>query len=287
MTDSLCTQSEMDRLQEEVHQLEQEMDFAQRLQSNLVNQVQKLDEEMQLAAKMQKLFLPKKLPQIPGLDFHVLFQPAFYVSGDIYDVQKIGSHDVSFFIADAVGHGAPAAMMTMFLKHALTLSESIVGQDVVISPEKILAGVNADILERDLDTFNFATICIGSYNTQTRVLRLAHSIHPPPIIIKVNGDIQSIELQGPMLGVTDEDPFELTTLTLEVGDRLLLHSDGFELAFGNPDEPMNPDYIQELYAMKKGTATEAIIELKKRIDQQVGSLNQLDDLTVLIMDVTA
>lgn len=269
-----------------IDELNQELGIAQRLQKSLMNQVETLDQEMQLAAKMQKLFLPRKLPDIPGLKFNVLFQPAFYVSGDIYDVQQITEDDVTFFIADAVGHGAPAALMTMFIKQGMKLSETIDGKEHVISPDQILTKLNADIMSRDLDTFNFATVCIGTYNTKTRVLRMAHSIHPAPILLKHDDTIQEIELEGPMLGICDDEPFELTTLTLEKGDRLLIHSDGFELAFGNPEEPMNPQYIEHLHAMANGTQEEAIAMLKGKLDNQTGSINQLDDLTVMMIDVT-
>ncbi len=269
-----------------IDELNQELGIAQRLQKSLMNQVETLDQEMQLAAKMQKLFLPRKLPDIPGLKFNVLFQPAFYVSGDIYDIQQITEHDVTFFIADAVGHGAPAALMTMFIKQGMKLSKTIDGKEHVISPDEVLTKLNADIMSRDLDTFNFATVCIGTYNTQTRVLRMAHSIHPAPILLKHDDTIQEIVLEGPMLGICDDEPFELKTLTLEKGDRLLIHSDGFELAFGNPEEPMNPQYIEHLHAMAHGTQEQAIELLKGKLDNQTGSINQLDDLTVMMIDVT-
>lgn len=269
-----------------IDELHQELDIAQRLQKSLMGQVETLDQEMQLAAKMQKLFLPRKLPDIPGLKFNVLFQPSFYVSGDIYDVQQITEEDITFFIADAVGHGAPAALMTMFIKQGMKLSETVEGNVQVISPDVILKKLNDDIMSRDLDTFNFATICIGTYNIKTRVLRMAHSIHPAPIILKPDGSIEEIELEGPMLGICEDEPFELKTLSLEKGDRLLIHSDGFELAFGNPEEPMNPQYIEHLHAMAKGTQQEAIKLLKTKLDNHVGSINQLDDLTVLMLDVT-
>tara|TARA_B100000683_G_C12042345_1_gene370913 strand:- start:27 stop:536 length:510 start_codon:yes stop_codon:yes gene_type:complete len=168
----------------------------------------------------------------------------------------------------------------------MKLSETVEGELQVISPDVVLTRLNQDIMSRDLDTFNFATVCIGTYNSQTHVLRMAHSIHPAPIRLKPDGGIEEIVLEGPMLGICDDEPFELKTLTLQKGDRLLIHSDGFELAFGNPDEPMNPQYIEHLHAMAQGTQDEAIKLLKTKLDRQAGSINQLDDLTVLMLDVT-
>ena len=76
----------------------------------------RLDEELRLAAKLQQDFLPKQLPQVGPIHFHSLFRPAGYVSGDLYDVMRLDEKRVGFFPVDAVGHGMPAALLTMFIK---------------------------------------------------------------------------------------------------------------------------------------------------------------------------
>ncbi len=270
-----------------ISQLEQDLAVSHRYQKGLIAQIDKFDEEMQLATRMQKLFIPKSLPTLDGVHFDVMFQPAGYVSGDIYDVQKISENEVSFFVADAVGHGAPAALMTMFIKQSLQLAEHTPEGKIARSPDVVLRQANSDILSRQLETFRFATVVCGTYNIATQQLRLAHAGHPPPYLLHVNGEIKTIELEGPLLGIFEDEPFELTTIELGFGDRILFYSDGFEVAFGDPDNPMNAEYVKELHALRQGTLEDAIDHLKYKLSQQSGSLNQLDDLTVLIMDITA
>ena len=55
--------------------------------------------------------------------FDVLFRPAGYVSGDLYDVQRLDEDHVGFYVADAVGHGVPAAMMTVLIKHGMPMEQ--------------------------------------------------------------------------------------------------------------------------------------------------------------------
>ncbi|XAM00337.1 hypothetical protein OT109_02895 [Phycisphaeraceae bacterium D3-23] len=87
--------------------------------AGLCEQIGKLDEELRMAAQLQREFLPAKLPEVGGVSFHVLYRPAGYVSGDIYDVMRLDEHHLGFFVADAVGHGVPAALMTIYIKRAL------------------------------------------------------------------------------------------------------------------------------------------------------------------------
>jgi sigma-B regulation protein RsbU (phosphoserine phosphatase) len=55
------------------------------------------------------------------MDFGVLYRPAGYVSGDIYNVAKARRPHTGFFIADAVGHGVPAALLTMIISRSLPM----------------------------------------------------------------------------------------------------------------------------------------------------------------------
>ena len=50
------------------------------------------------------------------MQFHTLFRPASHVSGDLYDVMRLDEDHIGFYMADAVGHGMPAALLTMFIK---------------------------------------------------------------------------------------------------------------------------------------------------------------------------
>ncbi|HMO27101.1 MAG TPA: hypothetical protein PKB10_12620, partial [Tepidisphaeraceae bacterium] len=109
----------VDQLQRTISNLQQEVDLLHRRDESLNGYMQKLDEEMRLAARLQFDFLPKKIPQLGNVQIHTLFRPAGYVSGDLYDVMRLDETHIGFYVADAVGHGMPAALLTMFMKNAL------------------------------------------------------------------------------------------------------------------------------------------------------------------------
>jgi len=83
--------------------------FAQQL-SFTESVISNLSEQLRLAGTVQRDFLPSELPQTEKLGWSIIYQPAEWVSGDIYDVCKIDESHVGFYIADAVGHSMPAAL---------------------------------------------------------------------------------------------------------------------------------------------------------------------------------
>ena len=92
------------------------------------------------------------------------------------------------------------------------------------------------------------------------------------------------------LGVFENETYEQTERELAIGDRLLLYSDGFEQAFpprtNDEHERRIPTdrYLNEFEQLRLGPSpSEMIDHLAARIDDQCGSLHQIDDLTLLCM----
>jgi sigma-B regulation protein RsbU (phosphoserine phosphatase) len=127
-------------------------------------------------------------------------------------------------------------------------------------------------------------------NCKTLELQFARAGHPYPIVLHQDGNTASLQSDGGMLGIFPDEQFQLLTMQLSPGDRLLLYSDGFEVAFPNMGEGgitsiANPHYAEELKQLAHGPLDEALERLVGRLDQQAGSLNQRDDLTVVCLGV--
>ena len=81
--------------------------------------VDNLTEQLRLAGLVQQDFLPTQLPNTERIKWASVFLPAEWVSGDIYNAVRIDEKHLGFYVADVVGHGMPAALLTIFLKQAL------------------------------------------------------------------------------------------------------------------------------------------------------------------------
>lgn len=265
-------------------------------QQGLSGQIDRMDEELRLAARLQREFLPARLPQIAGVEFYCLFRPASYVSGDIFDICRLDENHVGLFIADAVGHGVPAALLTVYIKQSLRLKE--IGRHFaknyrLVPPNEVLAKLNHDMGQLQTDSVRTATAWYGLLNIQTRVLQYARAGHPMPLVFRPDGSWRYLESAGALLGVFPEEEFELASVQLEPGERLFLYSDGFETAFPKARAGLqahglaNDQYVQEFRQLASGPLEQAINRLVNHLDQQAGSLNQVDDLTVVCVSFTS
>lgn len=243
-----------------------------------------MHEEMQLAAMVQREFLPRTLPSLHGFEFGVLWRPAHYVSGDIYDVTRLDENHVGVFVADAVGHGVPAALMTMVIQRTLPMKEVRDRSYRIVPPGEALRVLNEEMIKRQGETTRFATAAYAVINCRTREVTVAAAGHPVPYHVKAGGGLRAVETAGGLLGVFEGEEFEEVTFTLGRGDSLLLYSDGFENAFPSAERTRIPTkkYLHEFEELAECATPEAMIErIGRRVDEQPGSLHQQDDLTFI------
>ena len=271
-----------------VHRLERELVQVQRLGEQLNRYFAEIDQEMRLAGRLQRDFLPPELPETAGLRLAALYRPASWVSGDMYDAFRIDERHVGLFVADAMGHGVAAGLVTMFLRQALVPRELRSGSYAVSSPREVILRLHECLVRQKLPNCQFVTAVYAVYDAQSRELRLARAGHPYPLHVRATGEVLPIALGGSLLGLPDMPPeFEELHLTLARGDKVLFYSDGLEEdLFGRREHadanttPLaaRPEWFQE-------SATGLVEVLAAHLDGKEGSLHPADDQTLLILEV--
>lgn len=277
--------------QTEVERLNRELGVATRFTSGLRGEIARMQEELQLAANVQREFLPKAFPQVGQLNVAAFWRPASYVSGDVYDVVRLDEDHIGVFVADAVGHGVPAALLTMVICRGLPAKETSPGSYRIVPPGEALARINAEMIAHQGRTTRFATAVYCVINGRTGHVRMSSAGHPPSLVLQASGGTRMLDTGGGLLGVFDSEVYPDSEFTLEPGDRLLMHSDGFEQAF--PGDPTgsrrarlpSKRYLEEFEALAAADSAAAMVEqIGRRVDMQFGSLQQADDLTLLIVE---
>ena len=66
--------------------------------------------QMKQAQAIQHSLLPGHLPELDGYEISAISHPASEVGGDVYDVQQVEEGVLGLMLADASGHGLPAAL---------------------------------------------------------------------------------------------------------------------------------------------------------------------------------
>lgn len=279
-----------------VHGVARELRITQRSQGGLKGEVDRIHEEMHLASAVQRELLPVEMPKLEGVQFAALFRPVGYVSGDIYDFRRLDDHRVAFLVADAVGHGVPAALLTVALCRSLTSRDRDGDQWRFLEPAEALARLNRDLCARQHTPHRFATAIYGWIDSRTRRVTIAGAGHPPPLVFGPHGT-RNLETDGPLLGVFDDGEFTQTSTVLEPGETMVIFTDGMESAFPEGSATMRElakpttKYVEHLSRLARranepgSTLEEATRELVAMLEDQAGSLHQVDDITAVAIGV--
>ena len=275
----------LESLQHEIDLLHAEVNALRRRDDALKFYMHRLDEEMRLAARLQQDFLPKHLPRIAPVRFHTLFRPAGYVSGDLYDVMRLDETHVGFYMADAVGHGMPAALLTMFMKNALVTKQIDSAGYRLLPPAQTMARLNDSLVSQNLSHATFATAVYGVIDTRALTVTFARGGHPNPIILRGDGGMECLRTDGSLLGIFPDETFPETTVQLAPGDRMIVFTDGIEVAFSDDATADSVRWREELW-LRRGLSTEELLtDFARHVDKQAGSLSPKDDLTMIVVEV--
>jgi sigma-B regulation protein RsbU (phosphoserine phosphatase) len=213
-------------------QLEQRNKELERSVEKGAQQLEMQAQEMQRAREIQQSLLPKEIPQLAGFEIAVAWRPAREVSGDYYDVFKLGEHTSGICIADVSGKGVAASLLMANVQAAVRAYASSAE-----NAAQLCTKVNRLLCE-NLATGKFVTFLYGVLDNEKQTFDYCNAGNIYPILVS-QGTARSIEAGGAALGVFPEWEYEHAAVALKSGDRLLLVTDGIseaadadELEFG-------------------------------------------------------
>jgi sigma-B regulation protein RsbU (phosphoserine phosphatase) len=247
--------------------------------------VDDLAEQLRMAGLVQRDFLPTQLPNTDEAQWAAVFMPAEWVSGDIYDVARIDEQHIGFYVADAVGHAMPAALLTIFLKQALVMRETIESNYRIFSPAEVVKTLNVRMAAQKLSGYQFATCCYCLLNVKTGQLTYARAGHPYPILIRPDEPPRQLEIQGSLLGIFEQSEYVQRTLQLQPGDKLLLYSDGAEPFIGSFDEVTGFNFSEEFCEIRDLPVVEMMNRLNNLAQNKKIAPSEVDDITALALEI--
>ncbi|MDD5328256.1 MAG: PP2C family protein-serine/threonine phosphatase [Phycisphaerae bacterium] len=247
--------------------------------------VDNLSEQLRLAGLVQQDFLPTKLPNTDKVKWATSFLPAEWVSGDIYDIVRIDEQHIAFYVADVVGHGIPAALLTIFLKQALVMRETVDNTYRILSPAEVMKNLNVRLATQKLSGYQFATCCYCLLNIKTLELTYARAGHPYPILIRPGKEMQRLEVRGSLLGIFEKSEYFQQTVQLQPGDKLLLYSDGAEPFIGSFDDPTGFSFSEKFHEITELPLVEMMDKFSALVQNQPVASAEVDDITAVALEV--
>ncbi|MCF8105632.1 MAG: SpoIIE family protein phosphatase [Desulfohalobiaceae bacterium] len=224
----------------------------------------RIDEDLQAAAVIQKSLLPLQHPEIDFGRLAWSFTPCEKVGGDIFNFFPLNEEHWALYMLDVSGHGVPSAMISVSQllnpRTGLLIKKSTdtTSAQEPVAPAQLLAE-----LDRLYPFERFEKYFTMSYvicNCRTGELSYSSAGHPPPLILRRNGEKELLEKGGPIIGLGGVIPFEEGQAFLGHGDRLFLYTDGVFENRGKTGGFLGREGLYELFGRKKDLPLSEVIE---------------------------
>ena len=195
------------------------------LSSVAISNARLYERERTIARTLQRSLRPGALPEVPGLAAAVRFRPAgesIELGGDFYDLYRARDGGWAALIGDVQGKGPDAAAVTALARHTLRAAAAYEH-----SPSAVLSLLHRALREQRSDD-RFITVAYAHMQIAVEHVRLelACGGHPLPLVVHPDGSVDAVGRLGTLLG-TDIDPLLAdVTVELDVGDVLVLYTDG-------------------------------------------------------------
>jgi serine phosphatase RsbU (regulator of sigma subunit) len=205
-----------------------------------------LAEEHLLALRLQQAIMPPDAPPVEavGIDVAVRYRPAgqgHLVGGDWYDTLLLPDLKVLLVVGDVAGHGIDAVTGMVAARNSLR-GLAITGA----GPADLLGMLNGVMCH--LTSGVVGTVVCGLYDPETRVLRWARAGHLPPVLVR-GGMARELPLPGGvLLGMDPDACYEDAIQPLELGDTVLLFTDGLIERRGESIEEVLGEFVATVAA---------------------------------------
>jgi sigma-B regulation protein RsbU (phosphoserine phosphatase) len=230
--------------------------------------------------QIQNSILPRRLPRVGDYLLAARTQPAEIVGGDFYDVITFGSDSHIFYlvVADATGHGLPAALQVRDIYTGLRMGLS---RDFKVT--RTLERLNR-IIHRSRLATKFVTLFLAEVDLSGSVM-YCNAGHPPALLVRARGSVKKLSTGGRLLGPLPDNSYSVGLERLEPGDVLVIYSDGItEVTDPVSNQELGEQRLIELVTELRHLEPEAIVErIFAVVAEHSSSQPPEDDRTVLVL----
>jgi len=248
---------------------------------------ERIQKEMEIAETVQKNLLPRKAPEVPGVEFAGRCVPAKQVGGDYFDFFPDAEGNVGFVVADVSGHSISSGIM-MAITRGVLQSEAVQGK----RPCRLLQDVNRILFDDLVASELFITMAYFLYSPGARRLAYANGGHNPPVLFRVEQEEpELLDADGMAIGFLPGVEFEEKEMELFPGDLLVAYTDGLVEAENAEGTPFGlPRLLSRIREDRHKAAREILQKLLHAVWEHIGGPDpqdrQQDDLTLVVLKVT-
>jgi sigma-B regulation protein RsbU (phosphoserine phosphatase) len=238
--------------------------------------VERLERELADARAFQQGLLPLPDMTIDELSVSCRYVSCAELGGDLCDYVAIGPGRVALLVADVMGHGVSAAMLTGVVKSAFRASHPD-GYEPRAVVHRLWSNMDAFGSER------FVTMIAAVVSLEEQRVDYVNAGHPSGMIVSsTRGVSQLLPSTGPLVSPALRDcAWQQQSMPFTRGDLLFLYTDGVSDALAGPDDCGEASIVQLLEQHANDGNGRLLDSVLARVREQFGGLPQPDDLTLL------
>lgn len=232
------------------------------------------------AERIQSALLNITAPKVQGLDVGIHAEPARLVGGDYIDVFTRGDH-LLFGLGDASGKSLGAAINALMLRYLLRGLIQVLGHGELAT----IAGHANDVVLEDLDeTDYFITLLLGTIDAGSGRFEVVNAGHEPPLVLRRSAnDVEVMGRHGIVLGVEPGARYAIQETTLELGDRVVLYTDGLTEASNKKGELFTVERLRERFVHHRYLGAQELADALFEDVKAYADDNMRDDATILVV----
>lgn len=247
---------------------------------------ERMQQSLDLAMEVQQRLLPRKDPDIEGLDIAGASIYCEETGGDYYDyliTAEDGQRKIWVVVGDVADHGIPSALLMTTARAFLRQRTSRSGE-----LDEVVADVNLQLTRDVADSGRFMTLFMCEIDRHNQVIQWVNAGHDPAMIYdQKSGRFEELVGKALPLGVSETTAFQKYHKPFGPGQIIVIGTDGIWEAQNPQGQMFGKDRFKEVIRKHASLpAKEMIQAVIKQIDKFRHPLENADDITLVIGKVT-
>lgn len=252
-----------------------------------------LDNDLIEAKKLQQSLVREGFKDFGTGVASFMLHSSGHVGGDLVGHYRISDSKIGLYAIDVSGHGVSSALMTARLAGYLSSSSSEQnialkvlsdGSCMYLPPSQVIADLNKLVFS-EMETEHYFTMLLAVVDLQTGCAQISQAGHPHPLILRRNGQIEEIGAGGLPVGLIENAEFDEFEVKLDVGERLLILSDGVVECPQKDDQLLGEEGLKDMVLRLFDESTETFLEsLLWRLDAVNGGDGLPDDVSGIFFE---
>ena len=239
---------------------------------------QRMEQELNIARDIQQGLLPQDLPSVGWFRAAGSSVASREVGGDYFDVKQIGPHVWASVVADVSGKGVSSALLASLLQGAFLLAS-----DDPQEIERMMSRINSFLNERTKGE-KYATLFYCTLDPAGS-LKWVNAAHPRPILVRPGAALSTLDSTSLPLGMLEFSRFEVRSMQLQPGDKIVIYSDGLSEAENAEGEFFDKTALLEtVRAYAALGCRELLGELTRAVEEFTEGGVLSDDVTIVVLE---